>query len=469
MCSNFEKKYIAQDYRVYRENILYEKELGMLPLTQPYVEKEMKIESLQKEIKDIENEYSVIHNKIQEKKNEIYKLKNNTSLERRKYVRKCPQNNCQGFLSSQLKCELCNCWVCSECREIKGMERDTEHTCNPEILESIKVMNEDSKPCPHCASLIYKIEGCSQMFCTECNTAFNWNTLRIETGAIHNPHYFEWQRRININQEAERNPNEILCGRELDHHFLRIMKQKMILHHNSYYIITNRETINNMLDFITKEYPNNSSILKGYIENMIKHREFKTDMNTLDSYTFIFRCFEKLYNKITNIARMNLEYKYSEDTDEKKILNAFKKTLLFDEYNKKILNLEEIIRSIIHIREIEIAGFPIGDRVSNNLDLRISFMRNRISEENMKTEIQKRDKRLQRNTEMCNILRMFVSCITDLLYRLVESIHEYDNIMNEMNQLRLYTNQCILTTLSIYNSSMRHHIDEKYQYRHKIT
>jgi len=87
----------------------------------------------------------------------------------------------------------------------------------------------------------------------------------------------------------------------------------------------------------------------------------------------------------------------------------------------------------------------------------------------MKTEIQKRDKRLQRNTEMCNILRMFVSCITDLLYRLVESIHEYDNIMNEMNQLRLYTNQCILTTLSIYNSSMRHHIDEKYQYRHKIT
>jgi hypothetical protein len=82
--------------------------------------------------------------------------------------------------------------------------------------------------------MIYKIEGCAQMFCTECHTAFNWNTLRIENGIIHNPHYFEWMRRQNENGgQVERNPNEILCGRELDHHFARAIQTAFIKIYNN--------------------------------------------------------------------------------------------------------------------------------------------------------------------------------------------------------------------------------------------
>jgi len=455
MYKNFEKKYIAQDYRVYRENILYEKELGLLPLTQPHVEKEIKIENMQKEILEYEKEYSETRKKIDKKRNEIFKLKNDSATERRKYVRKCPKNDCQGFLSSQLKCELCCSWVCSECREIKGQERDAEHTCNPEILESVRVMNQDSKPCPNCASLIYKIEGCSQMFCTECNTAFNWNTLRIETGAIHNPHYFEWQRRQNQGQQAERNPNEVLCGRELDHNFTRILKNKLIADFNSKNHITNQEFINRFNRYLDENCPNSS--LKPILREIMNANEIRLVISNQDHYGFLFN----ILSRISRIIGSNFR---NPKTEEKTIVENFVKTLDYNKYNEKITNLENMIRRIIHIREVEMERFGVGDRIANNLDLRIAFMRNRLTAENMKTEVQKRDKKLQRNTELRNVFRMFISCVTDLFYRMSENIEEYDSILKEMDELRLYTNQCLLTIFTMYGSSMRHHIGENYTY-----
>lgn len=452
MYNHFEKKYIAQDYRIYRENILWEKELGLLPLTQPHVEKEIKIENMMKEITGLENECLVIRSKMSNIRSEIYKLNRDSTVERRKYVRKCPKNDCQGFLSSQLKCELCNSWVCSECREIKGMERDVEHTCNPDILESVRVMNQDSKPCPNCASLIYKIEGCSQMFCTECHTAFNWNTLRIETGAIHNPHYFEWQRRQNQGNHVERNPNEILCGRELDHNFSRILKNRFVVEFNEKHTTTNAEFKDNVIEYFHTNHP--TSHVTSFINNLLSSNEVRIWISQ-DHFMFITNILNKINNKFTI---------RSSASNEKEIVDNFIKSLDYNEYNKKIMNIENVIRRVIHIREIEIARFPIGDRVSNNLDLRISYMRNRIPAENMKTEIQKRDKKLQRNTEIRNILRMFVSCVTDLFYRMSENMQEYENILNEMNELRTYTNQCIKTTFSVYNSSMTHRINERFDY-----
>jgi|TARA_R110000803_G_scaffold60047_1_gene119120 hypothetical protein len=43
------------------------------------------------------------------------------------------------------------------------------------------------------------------MWCTQCYTAFDWRTGHIETGRIHNPHYFEFKKRT-------REHGDIPCG-----------------------------------------------------------------------------------------------------------------------------------------------------------------------------------------------------------------------------------------------------------------
>ena len=49
------------------------------------------------------------------------------------------------------------------------------------------------------------------MYCTQCQTPFSWRTGRVETGTIHNPHYYEYLRRQN-NGTIPRNPGDIPCG-----------------------------------------------------------------------------------------------------------------------------------------------------------------------------------------------------------------------------------------------------------------
>jgi hypothetical protein len=55
-------------------------------------------------------------------------------------------------------------------------------------------MKKDTKQCPTCSVPIHRIEGCSQMYCIKCHTAFDWNTGKIDKGYIHNPEYFRYQR-----------------------------------------------------------------------------------------------------------------------------------------------------------------------------------------------------------------------------------------------------------------------------------
>jgi len=124
------------------------------------------------------------------------------------YIQGCPGNGCKGLIASDtMACSVCSTKVCEECRLVhKGK-------CNPNDVQTVKMMKGNTKPCPSCAVPVFKIDGCDQMWCTGCNTAFSWTTLRVVTGAIHNPHYFEWLRRNSENDEIPRDAGRVGHGR----------------------------------------------------------------------------------------------------------------------------------------------------------------------------------------------------------------------------------------------------------------
>jgi hypothetical protein len=104
----------------------------------------------------------------------------------------CPcDNECRGFVMS-------NTWACGACDgKVCNLCNHPSHNgtpCDPNEVETAEMLKRDCKPCPTCASPIYKISGCDQMWCVSCKTAFSWRSGKIDTGMVHNPHFFTWFR-----------------------------------------------------------------------------------------------------------------------------------------------------------------------------------------------------------------------------------------------------------------------------------
>ena len=113
----------------------------------------------------------------------------------KKFDMPCPEKECVGVLCNW-KCTVCQNYFCAKCREPKKGRADPDHVCDENILASLKDLRSNTKPCPGCNAPIFKTEGCRQMWCTVCKTAFDYYTGKIETGTIHNPHYMEFRRQF---------------------------------------------------------------------------------------------------------------------------------------------------------------------------------------------------------------------------------------------------------------------------------
>lgn len=208
--SAFPNTFMNSDLKSHREDVLFQQEVALLPATQPLVEREIQREGLREQIRVINTEIHRLTREVEVLWNQYY-ARNETAqpTTRAEFVRNCPATDCRGFLSSQWKCGICANWTCPTCHEVKGPDRNVEHTCDPANVATAELLSRDTRHCPKCATPIFKIDGCDQMWCTQCQTGFSWRTGRIESN-VHNPHYFEWLRRTGGQVAVRAEPG--FCG-----------------------------------------------------------------------------------------------------------------------------------------------------------------------------------------------------------------------------------------------------------------
>ena len=144
-----------------------------------------------------------------------YRLKNPSSFSMgiSPFFRKCLVSNCRGYLNDDWQCGLCSSFTCSKCLCIKAGPNDKNHKCSKEMLETVSLLQENTKPCPKCFTPIYKNKGCNQMWCTQCHFAFHWETGKVQKN-FHNPHFVEYQQQNN--RTIPRSNGDVECNRSLE-------------------------------------------------------------------------------------------------------------------------------------------------------------------------------------------------------------------------------------------------------------
>lgn len=211
--------------RTHQAAMLMSRQRSLLPSTQPLVIERRKLGSMKNTLKDMVAEANRLRQLLNTQKvlinemtRDIKRIESgNISLpesaddddENVSIGEKCSVEDCRGFLNRARKCLICSTYSCKHCLESKSSRNDTNHVCNPDVVATVSLLKKDTKNCPSCSIPIHKIMGCSQMYCVQCHTAFDWNTLRIVTGVIHNPHYYELRREGIHNI---RNGGDLECG-----------------------------------------------------------------------------------------------------------------------------------------------------------------------------------------------------------------------------------------------------------------
>ena len=280
----FTKTWVEKIYRTHLKKISLEREQSKLPETLaqiPLYKKEQKQQQELENLSKLLQESRIRTRKIQDRISNIeYQKKYKTDAKSiPHFICPCPTDGCKGLIDSKFYCNLCETSICKRCRLL--LDGEEKHECDEEIVKTVKLLRGDTKACPKCATPIYKIDGCDQMWCTQCRTAFSWKTNKILTGVIHNPHAIRWQRE---NGQLLRNNEDIPCGGLIGMYHLSMLPRK---EYNLLYPIHRRiaELPSEYGGLLTLNTPDltkyedfrKSLVLKYITEDRFKQRIFEED------------------------------------------------------------------------------------------------------------------------------------------------------------------------------------------------
>ena len=387
--SFFNKTWMNGDYKKHREKILFEQEKQKLPDTQPMVRNFREAQELRSRIHENQAEYTRLRREIFHVRQRIWQdnhraenLEANNyrgregeggqSSRSEEYIFPCPLEDCRGYIDPSGSCGTCDASVCCQC----GEESGDEHTCNPDNVASFRAIKRSSRRCPGCRVPIQRIDGCSQMWCVLCKTAYDYNTGKIIRTTIHNPHYFEYLRTV-TDGEIPRQPGDNFCD---DNPIPR-----------AYVLIQRCRSEPEMIQ------------RSGALER-VSGRELGPILSEDQVNLVVYRC----------------------------------------------EMLMQFCRQLLHIYDVTVTEIRRHQQDQDHADLRLRYLLNEIDDEAMKTQLQRREKKLNKDRLCLEIYEMV--CVTGGTY-----LHEYvrrEKPLSEIHQL--------ITRLKNYTNSHLHKIERQY-------
>lgn len=349
--------WMTKQYRSHLENILFNKEVAKLPSTMYAVEEELERRKRHVQLRQLRIELDELKQKQFDLESNISRLVYGQIVvnpNSRKYQSVCPNSNCRGFIESGC-CIICKTVVCQLCLFINPT---IDHQCKPDDLKTVQLLSMDTKMCPNmgCQAPIYKINGCSQMFCTQCKTAFDWNTMKIYNNHnhFHNPHYFEWlNENIAANRHIHGDHNiyinhikDIANGKPL---------KSIICKFSAFYRYMNH-VIHTKLNFgevdITEQRKQNLRV--NYILKDISEDAWKCELQKIEKRkdleeslrlknTILVNDMQTLLNQLINCVDID-SYETLLNNESEKIRNDFNTsiTTLYNLYGKKPIIISEV-------------------------------------------------------------------------------------------------------------------------------
>ena len=361
--------------QTHRATMLCSREKSLLPITQTELFARTKIEDEIAKLREERRKYIVLIRKQREERlkyielirkldNRIYACRNTAATAtatREVFSRSCPDTECKGFISSAWKCAKCEKHFCKDCHTVKN----PGHVCNEDTKATIALLKKDTKSCPKCECPITKISGCDQMYCTKCFTAFSWNTGKIVTGLIHNPHYFELNR-INGRQPA-RNFGDLQCGGIPDwtrcrHKINRMITIGLDVNHtnlikNAYRMVGHITDLAHTKYHVPETVNTHKEYREQYLLDLITEemwiRKLKARLKKTDKINDIRALFDVIINALTDILQRFVQtpiHTITTITNELNILLTYSNTQFSKigvKYNNKPLRITPIWLNVI--------------------------------------------------------------------------------------------------------------------------
>ena len=387
MNKHFPKTFLRDEYRKMRETILFEEEKTYLPPLQAEAERILTLAKLEKEERVVQKRVAENHanedqlvrdqrikqraldtelSRLYTRMGELRYRRRTATTEVKKFVMKCTVGECRGFLSEKYVCGLCTTAICKDCHAVLPTSAipavlptsaisavlpasaipavlpeeevvapaSPAHVCDPNEVATIAELNRSTKPCPKCHVRIFKTEGCDQMFCISCHTAFSWRTGEVELGVIHNPHYFQALREGNI-QDPRHRQDHGGCGPMPSYHVIyaitrslaSLLDRKLIetyyqqfLHHRQVTLVDlahREDRSRERIKYLIGEVDEKTFKQKLYVSHQHSLRK-REERQIIDSYVTIG---EELFRMLTfdNHAQMLMQMNTLRDVTYKAI------------------------------------------------------------------------------------------------------------------------------------------------------